>query len=550
MMSTVAFIICYDEERYLEECVAYIQQLYIPKGFKTDIIGIRDAEDMMEAYNAAMQECDARYKVYLEQHTFIVNQYFLYEILDAFHQNTNLGMLGVLGGSEPDGEFDKGRILLWSEEGIGEVNYQRENACEKVAVLSDVLLATQYDLEWQENPCGNFVDHGYEVAVPFQKSPWCVYDCRMENVSEGEHEYQFQLLHTEIFHDFEGRGVWEPLLRKMGINWKEHLNRANRQAHAKVIMGYYWEDVLSGTRKHKKYLKPDGVVGLDREKNDTMNVAMSFNHGYVTYAQVMLQSLYENHKLVNICVHVLQMNLTEDDKQRLKEQAMQFSNEIVFYDFHMEWLPEGLKVTSEWSIEAYFRLFMVDILPVSVERVLYLDVDVIVNKPIYEFYYMDMQGCEIVGCRDFGMIFKEEFTDKRKELFAPISSDADFVYINSGVMLMDMDRLRCRVNGMDYLKLEEENHGRLLAPDQDIINLMHWKQVGLVDEYRYDFFNACFKHLKAEEVRQSVSIIHYAGPKPWMPIDISKHAHQIWWEYALRTPVYANLQKSGWEKEL
>lgn len=190
--------------------------------------------------------------------------------------------------------------------------------------------------------------------------------------------------------------------------------------------------------------------------------------------------------------------------------------------------------TAEWSIEAYFRLFMADILPQNVDRILYLDVDIIVNKPLYDFYYMDMQQHEIVGCRDFSLILKEGFTDRRKDLFDSIWNDERFVYINSGVMLVDITHLRAKKEKLVYMQVLMEQKNRIVAPDQDIINLVHWKNIGLVDEYRYDFFNACFKGLKAEEVKQYVSIIHYAGPKPWAPIDTSLHAHRIWWEYVKR----------------
>ena len=51
----------------------------------------------------------------------------------------------------------------------------------------------------------------------------------------------------------------------------------------------------------------------------------------------------------------------------------------------------------------------------------------------------------------------------------------------------------------------------------------------------FHLFNACLKGLSPEEVNQHVSIIHYAGPKPWIPTNIQMHANRIWWEYAVRT---------------
>ena len=39
-----------------------------------------------------------------------------------------------------------------------------------------------------------------------------------------------------------------------------------------------------------------------------------------------------------------------------------------------------------WSIEAYYRLMLLDILPSNVKRMFYFDVDIIVNKSLEDFY--------------------------------------------------------------------------------------------------------------------------------------------------------------------
>lgn len=520
-MEKISFIIYYDEERSLQECVYYIQNLQVPEGFKIDFLYVKDAESFEAVRREAVQKNSSKYKVYLDQNLLIINNFFLYEILSRFQNNPEIGMLGVWGSSTGK-EDNLGRILLWSEDGIVELSHVSDRQEKRVADINEMLLATQYDVEGAE----------YTKVIPYQDSNWCIYDCRTDKGTEIEREYRYRLLRAEIFHDMESRQKIGNLLNDGRLNLQQQVQRAEKQAFAKTVVGYYWEDYYCSARKWKKYLPANGKISLERSANKEMNIVMSFNHEYVKYAQVMLQSLYENNSLVNIWVHILQCDLCEEDKELLRDQAKGFAQKIDFYDFDRALLPEVIRTTKEWSIEAYFRLFMTEILPQSVDRILYLDVDIIVNKPIYDFYYMDMQDYEIVGCRDFSLILKENFADKRKDLFSVALEDERFVYINSGVMLVDIRKLREKKCIEAYKKVMSEQQEELLAPDQDIINLVHWQNIGLVDEYRYDFFNACFKGLKAEEVKQHVSIIHYAGPKPWMPIDISQHAHRIWWEYA------------------
>ena len=547
MNENVVFIIFYDDERYLEECIYYIHKLQVPRGIKVDIMGIGDIaeNELAEGYNAAMKESDAKYKIYLDSHLFIINDAFLYEMTGIFRGNPRTGMFGICGSSDGREEMDIGRILLWNGDEISEFHKKERKAPETVSSLSNMMIATQYDIEWEgdcgETHCRSFLEKGYKTVIPYQASSWCLYDLGEDVLGEMEKEYRFHLRRVDIHHDMESASLIERLLLNGYVKYEEHIKKAESMSCMANITGYFWEDFLFGGRKRDKYLLPDGRVWMDERRKNPMHIVAAFNHRYMVYAAVMLQSFYEHHPLCEISVHILQCELTENDKEILANQAESFGNRVEFYDFDRRWIPEGAKITEEWSIEAYFRLYMTELLPEYVDRILYLDVDIIVNKSIYDFYFMDMQDYDIIGCRDFSRVLHEEFEDKRKELFAGASGQEGFVYFNSGVMLVNIKKLRGRITGADYIRAAEQLREKLIAPDQDILNLFHWESTGLVDEYRYDFFNACLKGIQPEEVTQAVSIIHYAGPKPWVSDNIKVHAHRIWWEYAVRTKAAADL---------
>ncbi len=532
---TVAFVIYYDEERYLEECIYYIEKLQIPLGVKADIHKIKGKADIQECYREAEAVCHAEYKIFLDQHVLIVHDLFLYDMLSEFMKNSQLDALGILGGEGTE-DIGCGRVLLWDEEGLAEINRQEKGVLERVNEINHMLIAFR-------TPSGRETEGIYAFgAIPWQERNWCIYDCGNPELSAEGENYRFMIRRAETCRSIEAVEAVEQLLKSGKLTWQEHIAFAEKNALGNGSMAaYYWEDSLLIDRKRGKYLKADGRVRLwDRARNE-MHIVVSFNHKYAVYAAVMLQSLYENHPFCRIHVHVLQNELTAGDKAGLKRQAEEWGNVILFYDIDRQLLPEDIPITDEWSAEAYFRLLMLDVLPKDIERVLYLDVDMIVNKPVYDLYFMDMKGYEIVGCRDFSLVLKEEFGDKRKELFADVKDDENFVYINSGMLLINLPLLREHVGTADYLRVIREQKGKLLAPDQDVINLVHWRKTGLVDEYRYDFFQACLKDVSVEEVKQYVSIIHYAGPKPWMTDDIDAHAYKIWWEYAIKTAMAEKL---------
>lgn len=197
------FIMCVNDERYLRECVYYINRLNIPKGYETDMITVTDAECMTAGYNAAMQASDAKYKIYLHQDVFIVNRDFLADIVKVFEDKT-IGMLGMVGAPKlPE------HAVMWYGERVGRIYTSNvvqagpsimggSDLCD-VEAVDGLLMATQYDVPWREDifrgwdfydvsQSFEFRKHGYRVVVPSMIQPWCIHDDGFLNLSNYHKE--------------------------------------------------------------------------------------------------------------------------------------------------------------------------------------------------------------------------------------------------------------------------------------------------------------------------------------------------------------------------
>ena len=93
----IAFITCVNDETEYAECRNYLNRLYVPEGYSTDMIGIREAPSMTAGYNAGMKSSDAKYKVYLHQDVFVKNVNFIADLLSVFDCDERVGLLGVIG---------------------------------------------------------------------------------------------------------------------------------------------------------------------------------------------------------------------------------------------------------------------------------------------------------------------------------------------------------------------------------------------------------------------------------------------------------------------
>ncbi|MED3549816.1 glycosyltransferase [Cytobacillus praedii] len=205
----IAFIYCYNDELLLNESFRYIQSLNIPVGFEIEIIPVENASSMAAGYNFAMEQTDAKYKVYLHQDVFIINRNFISDVLDVFQQDKKIGLLGMVGAKvlptngiwwEAHEKFGK---VYDSHTGSMELlsfNYPTDDI-EYVQAIDGLMMVTQYDIPWREeifdgwhfydiSQSVEFLKNGYKVAISQQEEPWCIHDCGIVNVKNGFEEYR------------------------------------------------------------------------------------------------------------------------------------------------------------------------------------------------------------------------------------------------------------------------------------------------------------------------------------------------------------------------
>ena len=126
-----------------------------------------------------------------------------------------------------------------------------------------------------------------------------------------------------------------------------------------------------------------------------------------------------------------------------------------------QWFPEGPNTRKRWSYMSLLRLALHEILPEE-DRVLWLDIDTIVNTDITDLFGTELDGCYVAAVEE------------------PIRSKDPFLYYNAGVMVMDLKKLR---DGMADLLIRYVNRVDLRFPDQDVINLLCQGRIKPISPY-------------------------------------------------------------------
>lgn len=209
----ICFIIYVNDEKSYKECVFYIRHLDIPTEFNLEIIAIKDKLSISSGYNYAMKKSNAKYKVYIHQNTLIINKYFIYNILEIF-KNNDIGMIGVAGAKNISTsgiwwEVKSERVIKIFNNLSGEMKLldtcNFSDSYEKVEAISGIIMATQYDIRWRDDifyenefydvaQSLEFYRKRYEVVIPSQKYPWCIYDSQKKVLRSVSEENRIKFL--------------------------------------------------------------------------------------------------------------------------------------------------------------------------------------------------------------------------------------------------------------------------------------------------------------------------------------------------------------------
>ena len=245
-----------------------------------------------------------------------------------------------------------------------------------------------------------------------------------------------------------------------------------------------------------------------------VNILVTLDKNYIPQLNVMLSSLIYSNPQCRFTVYLLHSSIEDKDltetRRILKQSGCLVS--VKAKEIGLENAP----VTSRYPQEIYYRIFAAKYLPDELDRVLYLDPDIIVNGSILDLYHIPMENYYFAAASHIG-----DFMHKINEF--RLDMDEESPYVNSGVMLMNLERLRKEQNYEDVFRFIEKQKSKLILPDQDIISSLYGTKIYEINSFRYNMTESMYqkhsmfeKDLDLQWVRENSVIIHYCGRnKPW-----------------------------------
>lgn len=249
-------------------------------------------------------------------------------------------------------------------------------------------------------------------------------------------------------------------------------------------------------------------------KTQNINILVTLDQNYVPYLNVMLFSLLGNNPDCWFDVYWLHTNLCETDViSTIKILENQGTLHLICAD---SLALEDAPTTSRYPKEIYYRIFAAQLLPQNIDRILYLDPDLIINGSILQLYTLPMEDYYFAAASHTGPLL-------RKVNGLRLDMEEDAPYINSGVMMMNLERLRQEQNPEEVFSFIEKRKSMLILPDQDVISSLYGSKIYALDTFRYNMTERVYQlHVPFEKdfnldwIKKNAVIIHYCGRnKPW-----------------------------------
>ena len=313
------------------------------------------------------------------------------------------------------------------------------------------------------------------------------------------------------------------------------------------------------------------------------NIVICSDNNYIKYAGVLLYSIVKNtadrsfSTNDSFIFHIFIDSISNENSIKIKELELELQK-VCNCGIHIYHISEnqfkGYKTWGESNgLTTYLRLLVPEILSDQIDKVLYLDCDILCVNDIREIFYFNLNNNIVAAVPDPWIGRRNKFTFKSKKIVhfnLHLNYRIDESYFNAGVLLIDCKKWR-ESNITDSL-LEVLHNYTLPLNDQDALNIVlkdrtklipfNWNFIAVcnnnVSGSSYTEFFECKNAAISELIRPFINtnisrlkLLHFAGkPKPWHSIFsyaengtlklIDSDIYKLYCKYAINTPVFCD----------
>lgn len=255
-----------------------------------------------------------------------------------------------------------------------------------------------------------------------------------------------------------------------------------------------------------------------KDNTDALRLLVTPDQNYLPQLQVLPTSAAVNNPDEHVEVYLMHSGIPAEGLEKADRQCRSVRYTLFPRQGGTRFFHDA-PVTKRYPQEMYYHLLAPHLLPEHLDRILYLDPDILVINPLRPLWETDLQGNLFAAAAHTGMT---DIANIVNRLWLGTDSD----YYNSGVLLMDLEAGRKEIVPAEIFAFSAEHRANLFLPDQDISNAMYSERVLPLDEavWNYDARNYNRYLLRSsgkadtDWVMSNTAILHFCGrAKPRKP---------------------------------
>lgn len=275
---------------------------------------------------------------------------------------------------------------------------------------------------------------------------------------------------------------------------------------------------------------------------EAVTIHLSTDDEYALYCGVTLYSIIHHASLErHYDIVIVTDSLTPENRDLLVGMSRGHENISIRIVSLTNVEEMGFRGRGRFSDAAWFRIAIPELFQ-RYEKVLYLDVDLVILTDVAELYDNELGECQIAACHDYGLMYLD-LLHHEDGYFAKLLGVPDPImyYFNSGVLLYNIRE--CRKGEVFQCSLKEIASQSFMYLDQDVLNKVCFGRVHYLDA-AWNYTCPVPEELVPPglygahaQAQKNPKIVHYVTKKkPWCRAAF-KEGYR-WWYYARMTPFY------------
>lgn len=261
-------------------------------------------------------------------------------------------------------------------------------------------------------------------------------------------------------------------------------------------------------------------------------IAFGIDANYVKYAGIVMTSIVWNNPGQAICFHLACDGIMAEDRSRLEKFSKLYSQvRVIIYDAREQ--LENIKlfagtVPERLNRTVFLRILLPELVPDSVQRLIYLDADMLCVSEIKQLWAVDLAGRAVGAILNPGNLRLSQALGLQHTR-----------YLNAGTLVLDLEKWRAQQLTQRVMNAYQEQGARFGLLEADALNLV---LDGEFTELPVEWiaFTEAFNPLLLRRHPNNLFLHFINDGKPWIRY-CAPEIEQLYWDYVRRS-LWADMQ--------